>query len=99
MGAHLAEGLRALMVRRESIGDVRGIGLMIGVDFVRSRQTREHDPEMRNRVVQEAFSRGLLTLGCGESTLRVSPPLVISRHQVDVAIDILDAAVAAAQSR
>ena len=99
MGAHLAEGLRALMVRRESIGDVRGIGLMIGVDFVRSRQTREHDPEMRNRVVREAFSRGLLTLGCGESTLRVSPPLVISRHQVDVAIDILDAAVAAAQSR
>ena len=96
VGAYLKEQLRTLMARREAIGDVRGIGLMIGVDFVKDRHTREGNPGMRNRVVQEAFRRGLLVLGCGESTLRLSPPLIISRSQIDTALEILDAAVAAA---
>lgn len=96
VGTYLKDQLRTLMARRPVVGEIRGQGLMIGVDFVKDRQTRAGDPDVRNRVVQEAFSRGLLVLGCGESTVRLSPPLVISRAQVDVAVEILDAAVAAA---
>ena len=96
VGSYLKDQLRMLTARRPAIGDVRGIGLMIGVDFVKDRGTREQDPEIRDRVVQEAFTRGLLVLGCGESSLRLSPPLIITRRQVDTALEILDAAVAAA---
>lgn len=69
---------------------------MIGVGFVKDRHTREGDPDTRNRVVQETFTRELLVLGCGDSTVRLSPPLIISRAQVDTALEILDAAVAVA---
>ena len=95
-GAYLKAQLRTVMARRGSIGEVRGEGLMIGLDFVTDRHTRGHDPDTRNRVVQEAFQRGLLVLGCGESAVRVSPPLIISTPQVDRAVDLLDAAIAAA---
>jgi 4-aminobutyrate aminotransferase len=96
-GACLKASASGLMARHESIGDVRGLGLMIGLDFVEDRGTRDPDPGMRNRVIQEAFARGLLVLGCGESTLRLCPPLVISRAQIDTAIEILDRAVTAAR--
>ncbi len=96
VGAYLKDRARALMDRHHAIGDVRGLGLMIGLDFVKDRGTREGDADTRNRVVQEAFRRGLLVLGAGESTLRLCPPLVISRAQVDTAIAILDEAIAAA---
>ena len=98
VGGYLKEQLRTLTTRHEVIGDVRGAGLMIGVDFVKDRHTREGDVEMRNHVVQEAFRRGLLVLGCGESTMWLSPPLVITRGQVDTALEILDEAIAAAGS-
>ncbi len=96
VGAYLKDRLVGLMTRHEAIGDVRGIGLMVGADFVTSRDTRAPDGDARNRVIQEAFTRGLLVLGAGESTLRFCPPLIISRPQVDAAIGILDAAIAAA---
>ena len=96
LGAYLKEQLRTLMARREAVGEIRGQGLMIGIEFVKDRHTREGDPDTRNRVVQEAFTRGLLVLGCGDSAVRLSPPLIISRAQVDTALEILDTAVAAA---
>jgi 4-aminobutyrate aminotransferase len=96
-GTYLKERLIGLMARDAGIGDVRGIGLMVGMEFVKDRDTREPDPGMRNRVVLEAFRRGVLVLGCGESTLRLSPPLIISRAQVDTAITILDQAITAAR--
>ena len=98
VGAYLKDQLHTVRARREWIGEVRGEGLMLGVDFVTDRHTRAHDPGTRDRVVQEAFQRGLLLLGCGESTVRFSPPLIISRSQVDRAVDLFDAAVAAATS-
>jgi 4-aminobutyrate aminotransferase len=72
------------------VGQVRGRGLMIGVELVKSQETREPHPDARNRVIERAFELGLLVLGCGESTVRLMPPLVINREQADCAVDTLD---------
>jgi 4-aminobutyrate aminotransferase len=72
------------------VGQVRGRGLMIGIELVKSQETREPSPEARNRVIERAFERGLLVLGCGESTVRLMPPLVIDSDQADCAVEILD---------
>ncbi len=72
------------------VGQVRGRGLMIGIELVKNQETREPNPEARNRVVERAFEHGLLILGCGESTIRLMPPLIIDREQADCAVEILD---------
>ena len=72
------------------VGEVRGLGLMIGIELVRDRRTREKAPELRDRVVRLAFERGLLVLGAGENTLRLCPPLVITRDQCDFALETLE---------
>jgi len=69
---------------------VRGRGLMIGIELVKSQETREPNPEARHMVIQKAFQKGLLVLGCGESTVRLMPPLVIEREEADIALEILD---------
>jgi len=76
------------------VGQVRGRGLMIGIELVKSQELREPHPEARNRVIQRAFELGLLLLGCGESTVRLMPPLVIDRQQADFAIDTLNRCIA-----
>jgi 4-aminobutyrate aminotransferase len=83
-------GLAALEQRHASIGETRGRGLMVGVEFVKDRATREPAPDIPRRLVQQAFQRGLLLLGAGRSTLRLAPPLVIDAHDVDTALAILD---------
>lgn len=88
MGAYLMERLREWPRRFPCVGDVRGLGLMIGVELV--RDGREPAAELRDEVVQAAFERGLLVLGAGDSTIRLSPPLTISRAQCDCAIEILE---------
>ena len=93
MGDLLRKQLTRLKEKHEAIGDVRGKGLMVGVDLVRNRATREADAELRNRVVQSCFYRGLLLLGCGRSALRFSPPLVINRQHIETAVGIVDAAI------
>ncbi len=93
MGTYLQTRLRAVMERRPAIGDVRGLGLMTGVDFVIDRDARRPDPALRDAVVEQAFRRGVLLLGCGESAIRFSPPLVISRTQIDRAFEIFETAV------
>jgi 4-aminobutyrate aminotransferase len=90
VGERLLRKLRGLMDRHALIGDVRGIGLMIGVEIVRDRDTREPAPVERERIVRRAFERGLLTLPCGESTIRLSPPLVCTDADADEAVSILD---------
>jgi 4-aminobutyrate aminotransferase len=90
VGGRLLEKLRGLMDRHPLIGDVRGIGLMIGVEIVRDRDTREPAPVERERIVRRAFERGLLTLPCGKSTIRLSPPLVCTDSDADKAVSILD---------
>ena len=90
MGERLFAGLRRLQERYPSIGDVRGRGLMIGVEFVEGRDTREPAPAIPHDLVERAFKKGLLLLGAGRSTLRLAPPLVIDEYDVDTALRIIE---------
>ncbi len=89
VGAHMLNRLRDWPHRFASVGEVRGLGLMIGIELVRDQRTRERAPELRDALVQLAFERGVLVLGAGENTVRLSPPLIVTREQADYAIDIL----------
>ena len=93
VGGHLLAGLRALADKHPLIGDVRGRGLMVGVELVRDRQTKERADRERDLVVNGAFNRGLLLLGAGKNAIRFSPPLVLTRAQADTAIAIFDGAL------
>ena len=88
VGAHLQDRLRALMDRFPLIGDVRGRGLMIGVELVRDRATKERATTERDRIVQAMFQRGVLLLGAGRNALRFAPPLVLTREQADTVVEI-----------
>jgi 4-aminobutyrate aminotransferase len=76
--------------RHKTVGEIRGRGLMIGIEFVRDQKTKERAPEVRNKIVQMAFERGLVVLGSGDTTLRLCPPLVIDEEQADFALRTLD---------
>jgi 4-aminobutyrate aminotransferase len=93
VGAHLKGGLAALMDKHPLVGDVRGRGLMIGIEFVRDRQTKERASDERDAVVNAAFARGLLVLGAGKNAIRFSPPLVLTRDQAETAVRIFDEAL------
>ncbi len=93
VGAHLMAGLKGLIDKHPLIGDIRGRGLMIGVELVRDRRTKERAPEERDAVVAAAFERGLLLLGAGKNAIRFSPPLVLTKDQADTAIRIFDEAL------
>jgi 4-aminobutyrate aminotransferase len=90
MGHRLMAGLRQLEAKHACIGEVRGVGLMTGVEFVKDRRTREPAPELLRNLVLNAFQRGLLLLGAGKSTLRLAPPLVVDEEDVDTALAIID---------
>jgi len=90
MGQYLRDRMRDWPVRFPAVGQVRGLGLMIGIELVRDQATRERAPELRDRVVDMAFERGLLVLGAGENTIRLCPPLVISSDQCDFALETLE---------
>ena len=91
MGERLMAGARKLAEKHRCIGDVRGVGLMVGVEFVKDRATREPAPEIVEQLVQGAFKRGLLLLGAGKSTLRLAPPLVVGAEDIDTALAMIDA--------
>jgi len=91
MGERLQAGVRRLADKHACIGDVRGVGLMVGAEFVKDRATREPAPDLVEQLVQAAFRRGLLLLGAGKSTLRLAPPLVVGPEDVDTALAMLDA--------
>jgi len=95
-GAYLQDGLRRLMKKHDCIGDVRGLGMMIGVEFVEDRASMKAAPELRDRVERGCYERGLIILGAGFNTIRWSPPLILTRENVDVAIEIFDEAITAA---
>ena len=76
------------------VGDVRGLGLMLAFEIVRDQDTRERAPELRDRIEKLAFERGLLVLGAGRNSIRLSPPLVISRDQADFAVSTLEEIIA-----
>ncbi|MEM2869129.1 MAG: acetyl ornithine aminotransferase family protein [Thermoplasmata archaeon] len=93
VGAHLHKRLLELQERHECIGDVRGKGLMQATEFVKSRKTKEPAPELRDRIELEALKKGLILLGCGRSTIRYIPPLIVTEEQIETAVDILDGAI------
>jgi 4-aminobutyrate aminotransferase len=90
MGAYLMERMSDWPQRFRVVGDVRGLGLMIGMELVQDQRTKEKAPRLRDKVLGLAFERGLLALGAGDSTLRLCPPLVITRDQCDFAIETLE---------
>ena len=94
VGAHLLAGLRDMSDRHPLIGDVRGKGLMIGVELVRDRATKERATDECEAVVEAAFRRGVLLLSAGLNTVRFSPPLVFTKLQADIALDVFDQALA-----
>jgi 4-aminobutyrate aminotransferase len=90
IGKHMRARMDAWSSQFPIVGEVRGLGLMIGVELVRDQQTKEKAVEERDRMIEMAFRRGLLMLGAGENTLRLSPPLTITREQADFAMDVLE---------
>jgi 4-aminobutyrate aminotransferase len=90
LGAYLRGRMRDWPERFAWVGDVRGLGLMIGIELVEDRQTKQKAPELRDRLVERAFQRGLLVLGAGENTVRLSPPLTITRGQAGFALQTLE---------
>ena len=90
MGDYLRDRMHDWPARFPVVGEVRGLGLMIGIELVHDQQTKEKAPDLRDQVVGRAFERGLLVLGAGDNTLRLSPPLVVTRDQCDFAIETLE---------
>lgn len=99
VGPYTLDALAEIMARHPSIGEVRGIGLMIGIDFIQDRESKTPAVELRDAVVDLAFERGLLTLGCGYSTIRISPPLSTTRSEVDEALLIFEEAISLAEAQ
>jgi len=95
VGDYLFGRLTALMDKHALIGDVRGKGLMIGVELVKDRKTKVRAAAERNQVVQEMFQRGVLILGAGRNAIRFAPPLVISKDQADTIVELFDESLAA----
>ena len=97
VGGHILDRMRHWPKRFKHVGDVRGLGLMIGFELVDDQHTKERAPELRDRIQDMAFERGLLVLGAGRNTIRLCPPLVITRDQADFAIDVLEDTLGACQ--
>lgn len=93
MGNYALSQLRVMQKSHPSIGDVRGIGLMIGIEFIKDPVVKERASHLRDRIVDLAFERGLLSLGCGKNTIRISPPLNISKEELDEGLIILEEAI------
>ena len=93
VGRHILERISRWPAELPLVGDVRGQGLMIGVELVTDKRTKAPAGEERDRVILEAFEKGVLLLGAGANTIRLAPPLIVSREQADLALDVLEAAI------
>ncbi|MCL7415791.1 MAG: aminotransferase class III-fold pyridoxal phosphate-dependent enzyme [ANME-2 cluster archaeon] len=97
LGAHIMQRLREMQLQYPVIGDVRGLGLMIGIEMV--KPDGSVDPDTRDRTIQEGFKEGIILLSCGDSVIRFSPPLVITRDEIDTALDRFELALKRAVSQ
>ena len=97
MGQYALDALEEIMHRHPSIGNIRGKGLMIGVEFVVDQQTKEPAKDLTNRLVELAFERGLLMLSCAKSVIRLAPPLSISKSELDEGMNLFTEAITAAE--
>jgi 4-aminobutyrate aminotransferase len=93
VGNHMLKCMADWPSKHKLVGDVRGRGLMIGVEIVTSQKTKEYAAAERDRIIELAFERGILFLGCGPSTIRIAPPLVVTKDEADVAIEALEECV------
>jgi 4-aminobutyrate aminotransferase len=94
VGGHMLKRMADWPKKHRIVGDVRGRGLMIGVEIVKDQKTREYGASERDRIVEQAFERGVLFLGCGPSTVRIAPPLIVTKDEADVALDALEESIA-----
>lgn len=99
LGTYLLKELEQLKARHRLMGDVRGKGLMIGIECVRDRDTKEMAIPERNAIIQRCFKKGLLLLGCGQNVVRLVPPLIITKRDADIAVEILDAVLSDVERR
>jgi 4-aminobutyrate aminotransferase len=99
MGDYTLDALAEMAARHPSMGNVRGKGLMIGVEFVRNKETKERGKDIRDLTVHNAFEHGLLLLGCGRNTVRLTPPLNVSKTEIDEGLEIFEEAVTEAEKR
>ena len=91
IGDHMKQRIQTWVDKYEIVGDVRGMGLMIGIEIVKDKKTKALAGKERDRIVDQlCFERGVLMLGCGETTIRLSPPLIINKEQADIAMDVLE---------
>jgi 4-aminobutyrate aminotransferase len=90
VGHHIMRRIKRWVENHRMVGDVRGVGLMIGVEIVKDKQTRATAHDERDRIVDLAFERGILFLGAGENSIRIAPPLIVSEEQADIALDVLE---------
>jgi 4-aminobutyrate aminotransferase len=97
VGAHMHKRLSSWIGKHRIVGDVRGRGLMIGVEINKDKDSKQIAPDVRDRIVELAFERGVLFLGAGESSVRISPPLIISKEQGDAALDVLEECITIAE--
>jgi 4-aminobutyrate aminotransferase len=93
VGDYAIDALNEIAARHPSIGEVRGKGLMIGVEFVKNKVSKEPAHDLRERIVQRAFERGLISLGCGKSTIRISPSLSITKSEIDDGLEIFEESI------
>jgi 4-aminobutyrate aminotransferase len=98
VGEHFMARLRELQGRHDVIGDVRGKGLMIGMELVKDRASRGPAKELCDAVIRRAFHNGLILLSCGASTVRFMPPLLVTRSEVDEAMTLLEASLVEAKA-
>ncbi len=99
VGQYALDALQEIQVRHPSIGDVRGKGLMIGVEFVKDKKTKEPNEEIRNMIEDVGFEHGLLLLGCGKSTIRLAPPLCITKSEMDEALEIFEETISMGEKK
>jgi 4-aminobutyrate aminotransferase len=99
IGAYIIRNTSDWRKRHRIVGDIRGKGLMIGMEFVQHQDSKEKAPELRNRIVQMCFQKGLLVLGAGENSIRLSPPLMIDDEQAEFALNTLDACITSVEGR
>jgi len=95
VGKYLEDGLNRLKDKYDCVGDIRGLGMMLGVEFVTDKKSVAPNPELRDKVEMACYKRGLIILGCGTNSIRWSPPLILTKENAEVALQIFDEAIAA----
>jgi 4-aminobutyrate aminotransferase len=93
VGNHMLKRMADWPNQHKLVGDVRGRGLMVGVEIVKDKKTKEYAAAERDRIVELAFERGILFLGCGPSTIRIAPPLIVTKDEADAAVEALEESI------